>query len=285
MKGLILAGGNGTRLYPLTQFINKHLLPISAKPMIYYPLSTMLASGITQIGLICRPQDIQQYSLIQQHLKACGAEIELIPQKDPDGIAGAILAAEYFIKDDDIFLMLGDNILFAIRELRHAIEHFQSGAHFFTTYVSEPERFGVGQIDKSGRLIKIVEKPKSYIGNGAIPGLYLYDNTLIDKCKTLNYSARGELEITDVNNLFIDEHSAKICHLPRSIPWFDAGTHEDFLEVNNYINAVERATQGLLGSPEEVALRNNHISLSQFRALIKTLTDSEYKTKLDRIST
>lgn len=283
MKGLILAGGNGTRLYPLTQFTNKHLLPIASKPMVYYPLSTMIAAGITQIGMVCRPQDRDLFVPLSKHLTRLGISLELINQEQPNGIADALIAAEKFVSGQKVFLMLGDNILFAIREIKTALDNFSSGAHFFTTYVSKPERFGVAKLNEFGAVEEIVEKPSAHIGNGAVPGLYIYDETLISRCKELKASVRGELEITDLNNKFIACGEANITHLPRSIPWFDAGTHSDFWEASNYVNAVERATQGLLGSPEEIALRRGFVSLDAFTKIISELPSSDYRHQLEQI--
>ena len=239
MKGVILAGGNGTRLHPLTKVTNKHLLPVYNKPMIYYPIERLTSAGIKDIVIVTGKENAGNFMNLLGSGKDFGARFHYTLQDEAEGIAHALSLVEGFVKDDNMTVILGDNII--LDDIKDAVSSFESGARIFLKEVKDPQRFGVPEFDKSGKIKRIEEKPKEPKSNYAVTGIYQYDSTVFDKIKKLKPSARGELEITDVNNLYLEER--KLSHLFLNEPWLDAGTFDSLLEASNILK--ERANRGL----------------------------------------
>lgn len=277
-KGIILAGGKGTRLYPITIPISKQLIPIYDKPMIYYPLSTLMFANIKDILIITNPSDIDQFKNLLGNGDQWNINIEYAVQPNPEGLAQAFLIGESFIKKDNVALALGDNIFHGdglIALLRSAsIEN--NGADIFIYPVKDPERYGVAVFNKNQKITKIEEKPKSAKSNYAVTGLYFYDNSVIEKAKKIKPSKRGELEISDINNLYLSENQLRAKIMGRGMTWLDTGTFESLNEAGSYIRTIENR-QGLkVGCPEEIAYRNNWISDSQLAKLAEKFNKSGY---------
>lgn len=278
MKGIILAGGLGSRLYPATRPISKQLLPIYDKPMIYYPLCTLMHAGIRNILLITTPHELHMFEKFLGDGSQWGISLSYAVQERPEGIAQAFLIAKKFIGNDSVCLILGDNILYgdALSEkLQHAAQQ-KSGATIFGYYVSDPERYGVIGFNDNDEPVDIVEKPSTYLSNYAVIGLYFYDNDVISIAHQLRPSARGELEITDVNRHYLQQKKLRVSKLGRGIAWLDTGTHKSLLDAANFIYVLEQR-QGLkIGSPEEVAWRMRFIDSKQLEALASSQTKSGY---------
>lgn len=278
MKGIILAGGLGTRLYPATRSISKQLLPVYDKPMIYYPLCTLMQAGIGEILIITTTHELPMFRELLGDGSQWGISLSYAAQAYPRGIAEAFLIGETFIGDDSVCLILGDNILYGdglTEKLRHAAKHL-SGATIFGYYVSDPERYGVIDFDKSNNPVNIIEKPTTFTSHYAVIGLYFYDNHVIQIAKQLQPSARGELEITDVNKEYLRQKKLHVEKLGRGTAWLDTGTHKSLLDAANFIYVLEQR-QGLkIGSPEEVAWRMGLIKNEQLETLAASQIKSGY---------
>tara|TARA_Y100000389_G_C17470052_1_gene529533 strand:+ start:6427 stop:7305 length:879 start_codon:yes stop_codon:yes gene_type:complete len=277
-KGIILAGGSGTRLYPVTISTSKQLLPIYDKPMIYYPLSVLMLSNIQQILLISTPEDIGKYEQLLGNGKQFGLEISYKIQPNPGGLAQAFLIGEDFIGDDNVTLVLGDNIFYG-KDLSKSLERAaqqDSGATVFSYYVVDPERFGIVEFDSTGQALSIEEKPEKPKSNFAVTGLYFYDNDVINISKSIKPSKRGELEISDVNKVYLKDKKLSVETLGRGITWLDSGTHDSLIEASQFIQTVEKR-QGLkVACLEEIAYNKKWISKSSLTKSIKKLEKTAY---------
>lgn len=277
-KGIILAGGFGTRFYPATRSISKQLLPVYDKPMIYYPLSTLMLGGMQDILIITWPSEIALFQRLLGDGSQWGIRLHYATQSEPRGIAEAFIIAEDFIGKDPVCLMLGDNILYGegIASTLQAVSRDTTGATIFGYYVKDPERYGVIDFDEEGRVTDLIEKPKTPPSNYAAIGLYFYDNSVIAKAKNLKPSARGELEITDLSRSYLKSNALRVETLGRGVAWLDTGTPDAWLEASNFIQILEHR-QGLkIGCPEEVAFRKGYISEQALHQLAEPLLKSGY---------
>jgi glucose-1-phosphate thymidylyltransferase len=286
MKGIILAGGAGTRLYPITRSISKQIIPVYDKPMIYYPLSVLMLAGIKEILIISTPDDIHLYEKLLGSGNQIGLEISYEVQPFPGGLAQAFIIGEKFIAADKVCLVLGDNIFYGHgfgKELLK-IAQFQDGAVIFGYYVNDPERYGVVEFNSKGEVLSIEEKPEKPKSNYSVTGLYFYSNDVIEKAKSLKPSARGELEISDLNRLYLNEKRLKVRILGRGIAWLDTGTHESLLQASNYIHTIEKR-QGLkISCIEEIAYKRGFINKQQLIKLAQPLLKSQYGDYLMNIA-
>ena len=282
MKGIILAGGSGSRLDPLTKAISKQLIPVYDKPMIYYPLSTLMLAGIKDILIISTPQDLPKFMDLFSEGKEIGLNISYKEQPKPEGIAQAFIIGEEFIGEDSVCLILGDNIFYghSLSMTLQKMANFKSGGYIFGYWVADPQRYGVVEFNDNQEVISIEEKPKIPKSNYAVPGLYFYDNEVINISKNLKPSARGELEITDVNLEYLKQGDLKVELLGRGYAWLDTGTPDSLMDASNYIATIERR-QGLkIGCIEEVAYRMGYIDQDQLRKIINQLPENDYKKYL-----
>jgi glucose-1-phosphate thymidylyltransferase len=284
MKGIILAGGAGSRLYPLTLVASKQLQPVYDKPMVYYPLTTLIESGIREFCLISSPRDIPRFQQLLGNGKAWGLSIEYREQPKPGGIAQAFLIAESFIGPDAVALILGDNIFYGGDSLQRAFSEFAGGATIFGYHVQDPRRYGVVEFDADGRAISIEEKPKQPKSSYAVPGLYLYDNDVVELAGQLKPSARGELEITDLNVAYLQRRKLNVFRLSRGFAWLDAGTSSSLHDASAYVQTIEKRQGIKIGCPEEAAFRRGFISLKEFDALTTAMPDCEYKQYLASVA-
>ncbi|MCK5802136.1 MAG: glucose-1-phosphate thymidylyltransferase RfbA [Lentisphaeria bacterium] len=283
MKGIILAGGSGTRLYPVTTVASKQLQPIYDKPMIYYPVSTLMLAGIREILLISTPQDIPKFEALLGDGSAWGLSISYKIQPKPEGIAQAFLLGESFIDNSPVTLILGDNLFYGKMGLDKIVRDFSGGARVFGYPVSDPERYGVVEFDADGKVLSIEEKPAVPKSHYAVPGLYIYDNKVVEMTKAMKPSARGELEITDLNLTYWQRDELTVTTLGRGIAWLDTGTPESLLEASMFIHAIE-SRQGLkISCPEEIAFRCGYLSGKEFATMVETLPRSSYREYLERI--
>ena len=278
MKGIILAGGAGTRLYPITQSISKQIIPVYDKPMIYYPLSVLMLTGIREILIISTPEDIGLYKNLLGDGKQLGLNISYKIQPAPEGLAQAFILGEEFIGDDNVCMILGDNIFYGynFRSILEDAASLEDGAIVFGYYVNDPERYGVVEFDETGKVMSIEEKPKQPKSNYAVTGLYFYSNDVVQKAKSLKPSARGELEITDLNRIYLEENKLNVKLLGRGFAWLDTGTHDSLLQASNFIATIEQR-QGLkVSCIEEIAYKKGFISKEQLIELAQPLKKNQY---------
>ncbi|MDQ3699155.1 MAG: glucose-1-phosphate thymidylyltransferase RfbA [Gemmatimonadota bacterium] len=286
MRGIILAGGSGTRLYPLTQVVTKQLLPVYDKPMVYYPLTSLMLGGIRDILVISTPRDLPLYERLLRDGGQWGINIRYASQTAPRGLAEAFIIGSEFIQNEPVCLTLGDNILYAtgLTSLMEDAASLQRGALIFAYYVTDPERYGVVEFDSSLTVMSLEEKPRVPRSNYAVPGLYFYDRQVVDLARTLQPSARSELEITDLNCKYMERGELKVRVFGRGTAWLDAGTQESLLEAGEFVKTLEKR-QGLkIGCPEEVAFRKGFIDLEQLEALAGDEATSDYHRYLGRLT-
>ena len=285
MKGIILAGGSGTRLYPLTRAASKQLMPVYDKPMIYYPLSTLMLAGIRDILIISTPQDLHRFKELLQDGSELGIQLSYAEQPSPDGLAQAFIIGEEFIGDDRVALILGDIIYHGpgLSKMLQKAASKESGATVFGYHVKDPERFGVVEFDQDMNAISIEEKPENPRSNYAVTGLYFYDNDVVEIAKSIKPSLRGELEITDVNKAYLDRGDLSVEVMGRGFAWLDTGTHESLLEASQYIETVQRMQNVQVANLEEIAYRMGYISREDVLALAQPLKKNEYGQYLLRL--
>ena len=285
MKGIILAGGRGTRLHPLTIAISKQILPVYDKPMIYYPLSMLMLAGIREILIISSPEDLPLFRRLLGDGKGWGLSFSYAEQAEPRGLADAFLVGEEFLNGDAACLILGDNIFFGhgLPEQLQAAAKLEKGAIVFAYPVQDPERYGVIEFDAQGRAVSLEEKPKQPRSNFAVPGLYFYDERVVEFAKSVKPSPRGEIEITDLNRIYLTQGDLHVTQLGRGVAWLDAGTHESLLQAANFIQAVEERQGLMISSPEEIAYRKGVIDREQLKKLANQLGRTGYGKNLLRI--
>lgn len=284
-KGIILSGGMGTRLYPCTEVTSKQLLPVYDKPLVYYPLCTLMLAGIRDIMIINSPNDAEAFKRLCKDGSQWGLNITYAIQKEPKGIAECFRIAADWIGDDNVALILGDNIFYGNELINrfNAANHNHYGCTMFAYHVADPERFGVVKLDDEGRPLEILEKPKDPPSNYAVTGLYFYDNKVVDYSYQISPSARGELEITDINNLYLRQHDAKVEYLNRGIAWIDTGTFESLSEASVFVGSVQRRTGMMVACPEEIAYKNAWITEHQVREAATKYSKSDYGKYLNKI--
>jgi glucose-1-phosphate thymidylyltransferase len=285
MKGIILAGGSGSRLHPLTRTVSKQLLPIYNKPMVYYPLSTLMLAGIREILLITTPQDQQAFTRLLGDGSEIGLRIEYRVQPHPDGLAQAFIIGERFVGSDPVALALGDNIFYGAHfsDLVREAASRRHGATVFGYWVRDPERYGVVEFNGAGQAVSLEEKPRKPKSSYAVTGLYFYDNQVVEIAAGLKPSARGELEITDVNRTYLERGQLQVEKLPRGIAWLDTGTHEALVQASNYIQAIEERQGLMVACLEEIAFRMGYITAADVERLARAMAASAYGQYLIRL--
>ena len=281
MKGIILAGGSGTRLYPLTMVTSKQLLPVYDKPMIYYPLSVLMNAGIRDILIISTPQDLPRFEELFGDGKSFGINLSYAVQPSPDGLAQAFVIGEKFIGKDSVAMVLGDNIFAGHglkKRLKEAAKNAKDlkGATVFGYYVDDPERFGIVEFDKNGKAVSLEEKPANPKSNYCVTGLYFYDNSVVEYAKRLKPSARGELEITDLNRIYLEKGELNVEILGQGFTWLDTGTHDSLVEATNFVRTVETHQHRKIACPEEIAYLNGWITKEQLLALYEPMKKNQY---------
>lgn len=286
MKGIILAGGSGTRLYPNTRAISKQLLPIYDKPMIYYPLSTLIMARIKEILIISTPQDLPLYERLLGDGSKIGISIEYKEQPEPDGIASAFILGKHFINNDNVALILGDNIFYGYnfsKILNDKETKNKKGAVIFSYDVSDPERFGVVEVNAKGKAISLQEKPSNPKSNKAVVGLYIYDRKVVRISETIKPSKRGELEITDVNKVYLSRNQLNVINLGEGFAWLDTGTHNSLLEAGQFVSTVEKRQGIKIGCIEEASYRNGWITKKQLRVISREYKNTTYGEYLEKL--
>ena len=278
MKGIILAGGSGTRLYPITKAISKQINPIYDKPMIYYPLSILMLAGIREILIISTPRDLPLFKELLGNGENFGVKFEYAIQDKPNGLAEAFIIGEKFIGNDSCALVLGDNIFYGhgLTGMLKEAEARKNGATIFGYYVTNPQDFGVVEFDENGKVISLEEKPQNPKSNYAVPGLYFYDNTVVEKAKRVIPSKRGELEITSINEMYLQEEKLHVINFGRGMAWLDTGTHDALLEAANFVKTIQSRQGVMVACLEEIAYRNGWISKEEVLELAKPLMKSKY---------
>ena len=278
MKGIILAGGSGTRLYPITKAISKQINPIYDKPMIYYPLSILMLAGIREILVISTPRDLPLFKELLGSGEDFGVRFEYEIQEQPNGLAEAFIIGEKFIDNDSCALVLGDNIFYGhgLTGMLKEAEARKEGATIFGYYVTNPQDFGVVEFDENGKVISLEEKPQNPKSNYAVPGLYFYDNTVVEKAKRVKPSKRGELEITSINEMYLQEEKLHVVNFGRGMAWLDTGTHDALLEAANFVKTIQSRQGVMVACLEEIAYRNEWISKEKVLELAKPLMKSKY---------
>lgn len=286
MKGIILAGGSGTRLYPLTKSISKQILPVYDKPMIYYPLSVLMLAQIREVLIITTARDRDSFSELLGDGKTLGMDISYMVQERPNGLAEAFILGEKFIGDDSVALILGDNIFFgqSFSMLLERASKVRKGAEIFGYLVKDPSEYGVVEFDRDMNVVSLEEKPEHPKSKYAVPGLYFYDNSVIEKAKAVRPSARGELEITDINRMYLEEKTLKVNLLGRGFAWLDTGTHKSLLQASNFIETIQERQGNYIACIEEIACRNGWISKEDIKGLARDLIKTDYGKYLLEIS-
>lgn len=286
MKGIILAGGHGTRLHPLTKVASKQMLPVYNKPMIYYPLSMLMMAGIREILVISTPEELPAFQRLLGDGASWGIKFSYAEQTEPRGLADAFLVGREFIDGERVCLILGDNIFFGhgLSELMQQASALKKGAIIFAYPVQDPERYGVAKFDEKGKVIHLEEKPKKPQSNYAVTGLYFYDERVVEFAQALKPSKRGEIEITDLNRMYLEKEELQVISFGRGIAWLDAGTHESLLQAANFVQAVEDRQGLMISSPEEIAYRQGFINRDQLHALAKKMGSNGYGRYLLRLA-
>ncbi|WP_195429092.1 glucose-1-phosphate thymidylyltransferase RfbA [Clostridium sp. D46t1_190503_E9] len=278
MKGIILAGGSGTRLYPVTKAMSKQMVPVYDKPMIYYPMSVLMLAGIREILIISTPRDIVNFKELFNDGSELGLKVEYAIQEQPNGLAEAFIIGEDFIGDDSVAMILGDNIFYGQSFSNHLKEaaSLEKGAMVFGYYVQDPRSFGVVEFDESNNVVSLEEKPEKPKSKYAVPGLYFYDNSVVKKAKELTPSERGELEITDLNRVYMEEGTLKVNLLGRGMAWLDTGTHASMLQASNFVEAIQNTQGTYIACLEEISYRKGWISAEEVLELAKSLMKTGY---------
>lgn len=284
MKGILLAGGAGSRLDPITRVASKQLQPVYDKPMVYYPLATLMQAGIREVLLITTPHDMPRFQDLLGDGSTWGIDISYAVQPEPEGIAQAFIIGADFVDGDPVTLILGDNIFYGRTGLEEVVSGFESGAFVFGYPVRDPERYGVVEFDRDGRVISLEEKPAKPKSKYAVPGLYVYDEDVVDIASSISPSDRGELEITDVNRVYLDRGDLHVQLFDRGVAWLDSGTHDSLLEAANFIATIEHRQSIKIACLEEIALREGFISRVQFDELVSSLPRSPYREYLELLA-